>query len=83
MSSISPTNGITCPLLGEAQLKQAALHKSLEVITAVSKEKLNTIAGFHVTDTDVITRIVTNETDATVLKPYQDRGVEVITMQGV
>ena len=80
VSSISLTSGITFPLLSEVQLKQAALRKSREVITAVSKDKLNTIAGFHAADADVITRIVTNETDASVLKPYQDRGIEVITV---
>lgn len=36
------------------------------------KKKLNTIAGFHAADADVITRIVTDESDATVLKPYHD-----------
>lgn len=44
------------------------------------KKKLNTIAGFHAADADVITRIVTDESDATVLKPYHDGGIEVITV---
>ena len=80
VSSISLSNGITYPLLSEAQLKKEALSKSSEVITAVSKEKLNTIAGFHAADVGNITRIITDEHDPALLKPYQDKGIEVISV---
>ncbi|MGN0266315.1 MAG: DeoR/GlpR family DNA-binding transcription regulator [Lachnospiraceae bacterium] len=80
VSSISLTNGITYPLLSEAQLKQDALSRSKEIITAVSKEKLNTIAGFYAADASAITRMITDEDDPAILEPYKEIGLTVITI---
>lgn len=78
ISSISLTKGITFPLYSEAQLKQEALGRSREVITAVSAEKLDTIAGFFAADATAITKMITNEQAPSVLAPYRERGIEVI-----
>lgn len=80
VSSISLTNGITYPLLSEAQLKQDALSRSREIITAVSKEKLNTIAGFYAADATAISRMITDENDPAILAPYKEKGLDIITV---
>lgn len=80
VSSISLTNGITYPLLSEAQLKQDALSRSREIITAIAKEKLNTIAGFHAADITAITRMITDENNPDILTPYRQKGLDVISV---
>lgn len=80
VSSISLRNGITFPLLSEVQMKQAAIHKSKEIICAATKEKLNTIAGFQAAPVTVINRMVTDEKDEEILSDYREQGIEIITV---
>lgn len=80
VSSLSVDGGITYPSMDEAILKKAAFTQSQHVIAIANKEKLNSIAGFYATDISSISVLVTNETDETVLTPYRNAGIQIVTV---
>lgn len=83
VSSLSAEGGITFPSMEEVILKKEAFLHSQRVIAIADKEKLNSIAGFYVTDISSITTLITDETNETILAPYKSAGVEVISVENI
>lgn len=80
VSSLSIDGGVTYPSTDEAILKKEAFRQSQNVIAIANKEKLNSIAGFYATDISSISILVTDETDETVLAPYRNAGIQIVTV---
>lgn len=81
-NGISLEEGITTPNFTEAQSKKAMINVANKVFIAADSSKFNNVSFSVISPIRAVTAIITSsDLDETIIKEYQDAGVEVITKE--
>lgn len=79
ISSIDSNLGITVPSYEESLLKQQLIKQSSQIMSLVSKEKLEKISTFFVGESNVLDYLVTEKSVGTnILNSYEKQGIKII-----
>ncbi len=75
--ALHPEHGISGGYFEESELRRALLDRADRVVGLASREKLNTIAPFHVGPATTLTHLATDAPTAATA-PYEELGVTVV-----
>lgn len=79
VSGVHHMAGLTTGDPEEAAIKRAISRRSSETYVLASSEKLGTASPFHVVNFGDVTAAITDSTDAKMLRPLRNAGLEVLT----